>query len=228
MIGTTVSHYAILDTLGSGGMGVVYKATDTRLGRTVALKFLSDDLSRDPLAVERFGREARAASGLNHPTRLLGARHRRARGAPLHRHGVPRRRAARQRIGGRPLPLDQLLELGIQIADALCRGSPAGPRASRHQARQHLRHRSRSRQAARLRAGQGGTAIDAGATAAGTTLEHLTSPGSIVGTVAFMSPEQVRGEPLDARTDIFSLGAVLYEMATGRQAFAGATTGHDS
>ncbi len=119
MIGTTVSHYAIVDTLGSGGMGVVYKATDTRLGRTVALKFLSDDLSRDPLAVERFVREARAASGLNHPhvcsVHDIGEHEGRHFIVMEYLEGAP----LNQRIGGRPLPLDQLLELGIQVADAL-------------------------------------------------------------------------------------------------------------
>ena len=155
MIGTTVSHYAIVDTLGQGGMGVVYKATDTRLGRTVALKFLSDDLSRDPLAVERFVREARAASGLNHPhvcsVHDIGEHEGRHFIVMEYLEGAP----LNQRIGGRPLPLDQFLDFGIRDRRCAGRGAPAGHRASRHQARQHLRHRSRSRQAARLRAGQG-------------------------------------------------------------------------
>ena len=119
MIGITVSHYAILDTLGSGGMGVVYKATDTRLGRTVALKFLSDELSRDPLAVERFGREARSVSGLNHPhictVHYIGEHEGRHFIAMEYLDGAP----LTQRIGGRPVTLDQALELGIQTADAL-------------------------------------------------------------------------------------------------------------
>ena len=230
MIGTTVSHYAIVDTLGQGGMGVVYKATDTRLGRTVALKFLSDDLSRDPLAVERFVREARAASGLNHPhvcsVHDIGEHEGRHFIVMEYLEGAP----LNQRIGGRPVPLAQLLDFGIQIADALAAAHHLG-----------IVHRDikpanifvTDRGAAKLLdfgLAKAAQAPDAGATAAGTTLDHLTGPGSIVGTVAYMSPEQVRGETLDARTDIFSLGAVLYEMATGRQPFSGATSGtvHDA
>ena len=230
MIGTTVSHYAIVDTLGQGGMGVVYKATDTRLGRTVALKFLSDDLSRDPLAVERFVREARAASGLNHPhvcsVHDIGEHEGRHFIVMEYLEGAP----LNQRIGGKPVPLDQLLDFGIQIADALAAAHHLG-----------IVHRDikpanifvTDRGAAKLLdfgLAKAAHAPDAGATTAGTTLDHLTGPGSIVGTVAYMSPEQVRGETLDARTDIFSLGAVLYEMATGRQPFSGATSGtvHDA
>ncbi|MBK5296317.1 MAG: protein kinase [Vicinamibacteria bacterium] len=230
MIGTTVSHYTILETLGRGGMGVVYKATDTRLGRTVALKFLSDDLSRDPLAVERFVREARAASGLNHPNVCsvhdIGEHEGRRFIVMEYLDGAP----LNQRIGGSALPPDQVLELGIQIADALAAAHHLG-----------LVHRDikpanifvTERGAAKLLdfgLAKASQATHAGATTAGATFEHLTSPGSIVGTVAYMSPEQVRGEPLDARTDIFSLGAVLYEMATGRQAFGGTTPGtiHDA
>jgi serine/threonine protein kinase/Tfp pilus assembly protein PilF len=234
MIGTTVSHYSIVDTLGHGGMGVVYKATDTRLGRTVALKFLSDDLSRDPMAVERFVREARAASGLNHPhvcsVHDIGQHEGRHFIVMEHLEGAP----LNQRVAGKPLPTDQILELGGQVAVALAAAHQLG-----------IVHRDikpanifvTDRGAAKLldfglaKAVQAAATTGAGGdTSAGTTLEHLTDPGGIVGTVAYMSPEQVRGEPLDARTDLFSLGAVLYEMASGRQAFAGNTSGtiHDA
>ncbi len=233
MIGTTVSHYRILSALGRGGMGVVYRAEDTRLQRTVALKFLSDDLSHDSQAIGRFQREARAASGLSHPhvcaIHDVGEHDGRQfivmellQGAALHQH-----------IAGRPLPLHEILELGIQIADALAAAHAVG-----------IVHRDikpanifvTERGAAKLLDFGLATARErreAGAAAGasgGTTLERLTSPGTILGTVAYMSPEQIRGETLDARTDLFSSGAVLYEMATGRQAFAGATAGmvHDA
>jgi eukaryotic-like serine/threonine-protein kinase len=228
MIGTTVSHYAILDTLGRGGMGVVYKATDTRLGRTVALKFLSDELSSDHLAVERFQREARAASGLNHPH--VCAVH--DVGEFEGRHFIVMEylegAALSQRIAGKPLPLDQVLELGIEVADALAAAHNLG-----------IVHRDikpanifvNERGAAKLvDFGLAQAQVSGADTSAGTVLNNLTGPGTVVGTVAYMSPEQVRGEALDARTDIFSLGAVLYEMATGRQAFSGTTAGtiHDA
>ncbi len=234
MIGSRVSHYALLEAIGGGGMGVVYRAEDTRLGRTVALKFLSEELSHDRQAVERFRREARAASGLNHPhvcavydvgehagryfivMELLD-------GATLHDH-----------IAGRALPIDQVLALGGQIADALAAAHAVG-----------IVHRDikpanvfvTSRGSAKLldfglarSADLAGVDGAVGAASAGATMEALTSDGAVLGTIAYMSPEQVRGEPLDQRTDLFSLGAVLYEMATGRQAFAGVTAGttHDA
>lgn len=223
MIGQTVSHYRITEKLGRGGMGVVYKAEDTRLRRSVAIKFLSDDLSRDRNAVERFQREARAASGLNHPhicavydigehagqhfivMELL-------EGAPLD-----------QTIGGKSLANDRLVDLALQIADALETAHAKG-----------IVHRdikpgnifiTDRGQAKLLDFGLAKGQSAEPAAAGETTLEHLTSAGEVLGTIAYMSPEQVRGEPLDSRTDLFSLGAVLYEMATGRQAFAGNTSG---
>lgn len=223
MIGQTVSHYRITEKLGRGGMGVVYKAEDTRLRRSVAIKFLSDDLSRDRNAVERFQREARAASGLNHPhicavydigehagqhfivMELL-------EGAPLD-----------QTIGGKSLANDRLVDLALQIADALETAHAKG-----------IVHRdikpgnifiTDRGQAKLLDFGLAKGQSAEPAAAGETTLEHLTSAGEVLGTIAYMSPEQVRGEPLDSRTDLFSLGAVLYEMATGRHAFAGNTSG---
>jgi TolB-like protein/tRNA A-37 threonylcarbamoyl transferase component Bud32 len=229
MIGTTVSHYTILAPLGRGAMGEVYRARDTRLGREVALKFLSEELSRDGHAVERFQREARAASGLNHPhvCAVYDIGEHAARrfivmelldGTTLHEH-----------IGGRALPVDRILEIGVQIADALAATHALG-----------IVHRDikpanvfiTARGAAKLLdfglARQVQLPTDAASTAP--TLEAQTDHRVVMGTSAYMSPEQVRGEPLDARTDLFSLGAVLYEMATGRQAFSGLTAGtvHDA
>ena len=233
MIGTTVSHYRILEPLGRGGMGVVYKAQDIRLHRTVALKFLSEELSQDTQAGERFQREARAASGLNHPNVCaihdIGEHDGRPFIVMELLDGLP----LNQRIAGQPLTLDQILELGAQIADALAAAHAAG-----------IVHRDvkpanifvTARGTAKLldfglaTAETPHAAEPAGGASGGTTFQPLTSPGSVLGTVAYMSPEQVRGTTLDARTDVFSLGAVLYEMATGRQAFAGATAGtiHDA
>ena len=224
MIGTTVSHYRILSALGRGGMGVVYKAEDTRLKRTVALKFLSDELSQDPQAVERFRREAQAASSLNHPNVCgihdVGQHEGRQFIVMELLDGVP----LAQHVGGRPLPLDRVLSLGSEIADAL---AAAHGRGIVHRDIKPANVIVTSRGAAKL--------LDFGLARPdqslhATTTGQLTTPGAVVGTVAYMSPEQVRGEPLDGRTDVFSLGAVLYEMATGRQAFAGPTAGtiHDA
>ena len=229
MIGQTVSHYRITDKLGRGGMGEVYKAEDTRLRRSVALKFLSDELSRDRTAIDRFQREARAASGLNHPHICAihdigehAGRHfivmELLEGSPLH-----------DKIHGQPLPTDMAVDVGLQIADALDAAHGKG-----------LVHRDikpgnifiTDRGQAKLLdfglAKQTVSTPPAGAPAvpiAETTFAPLTTPGEVMGTVAYMSPEQVRGEALDARSDLFSFGAALYEMATGRLPFPGPTSG---
>jgi serine/threonine protein kinase len=234
--GNIVSHYRILEPLGSGGMGLIYKAEDTRLGRQVAIKFLSVELERDPAALERFNREARAASALNHPgictIHDIGETGEGAERRPFIVMELLEGQTLRERINAGALPFDTLLDLSIQIADALDAANSRGivhrdikPAnifiTARGQAKIldfGLAKQTASRGAAKTI----GASIGLGATQL--TSDQLTTPGSSLGTVAYMSPEQARGEELDARTDIFSFGAVLYEMATGRPAFSGATT----